>query len=350
MGDNENQVVFQAQSCGCRHGINVISTAALITMTIHTVWSMALYGLSYQNPFVPLWNVFALLLPIGLSALIPEPLSKKGMNKRVSEVFIGIYIAFTIATIVYTTVAWWEGDFLVSFPTPSSTANWVYVATMDWYTVFTCAVSACIATTPWSDQQQPPPGYGVIVTTMPEEKKRTKKKKDKRMHSLINFIRVFGWVTALYEIALAFYLATWPTPVFVSVNSYNSLLIVGVMTFVYWPKWTGGNGELFCRVGDEFYWPTLFLFVLVGLIFSTVGWVLDITQVETAATYLSATSYTDLFDNNGVSGSIRSLYRYDVGSHLNYFVSMSLSFQVTTVFWIVLGLGIEVVTLKKSLT
>lgn len=147
----------------------------------------------------------------------------------------------------------------------------------------------------------------------------TERSNSLRKNRVCFILRIAVWILAAREMVLAALLIWTPTPLLVPADSTTAVLIFGVMTWLVAP---GLDAKL------------LLPLLTFGLGLNIAAWVMDIRRTETIATYLNAKSYLYATDQGF---SINN--EFVLGpSEYEYYVRMSLAYQMSTIYWVTAGI------------
>lgn len=273
------------------------NVAALLSLTLYTTWSIALFDLGHPTVVVPILNMAAMMIPVGLFYRPPPNMT------LVTDFLFSCFAVVTSLMTTILTLSWWMGRFALVYPEPETVIDAPHDAARSWIYVI-ATVGALL-------------GAGVALLVARTEKKAARSRRGR----VFRLLRIAAWILAVREILLAAYIVTYPTPLVASVDSVSSMLIAAIVSWLVVPDLPALIAIPFLGYG-------------VGLSLS--AWVFEIRRTETFSDYLSANTMKTALEENRL---INDAYNFGP-SDVDYCCAMSLSYQLSTVYWLALGMAL----------
>lgn len=317
--------------------VSLASFVSLSIIVINTQLGLSHFDSGKQNIFVPHLNVLALVLPFGFSVRRVTDVWKTPWLLYAYPIFVCFFCALASSSIIVLTATWWLGGFKHVYPSPLEVVDGSFDASRNATSLLACFCATI-----------------VTLAMLHKTANQTYNKAnggEARPSNLVSFLFTIAWAVAIFELCLSLRMAILPSAVWSPAESCNSVLISGIMTWLSGPRKKRYKTPQWLGIDtSQQYALVLLVYISFGLILSIIGWVMDIQQVETASTYLDARSYHDMFNGGNVSRPIRMLYVYDLPgeSAISSFVSMTISYQIATIFWIVIGVAVCTLQLSRG--
>lgn len=275
------------------------NTAAVLSVFLYATWSLVLFDIGHPTVGVPILNIASMMIPVGLFYRPPP-------NMRPVDDFL--FCCFAIVTSMMTTIltlSWWMGRFATTYPDPPTMINGPHDEARSFISILATIGAICGL------------GVSIFVKRNKTNTKRTRKGK------VFRFLRVASWIVAVRELFLAAYMVAYPTPLVATVDSASAVIISAVVSWLVVPDIPALLAIPYFGYG-------------VGLSVST--WVSEIRRTETFADYLSVKAMKVALEEGRLVGVG---YSYS-GMDVDYCCAMSLSYQLSTIYWLALGMALLV--------
>jgi hypothetical protein len=313
-------------------------------MTGYSILALVLYDSKIQMAYLPFGHMIGFLMPLFLFSAMPLPIWGYKDYWFFSLWYWGIYLCFIL--ICYAMLIVYTIEIVAMNPLIKPIEASVYSSTLFDYQLYITIIA--LVAIPFNfifmmiyKKYIAVDFYNESMTGLLSEdtKKTAKQQPIVDFDSSINKVRMYfeapesvihtaAWMVAWSELVIPMFHSIGVVPIWIAIDSPNTLLIGAIMCWVYQPVRSMLTKK---RMIGLLTWLAL------GLSCSITAWIYDVYQVEGVALYLDSDSYKDLFDGN-VTVPIRDVYRYTVSlSNIELFVSATILNQTLTILWIVIG-------------